>query len=179
MKYSLRKIATGVGVAGLLGAAGAIAEDTQSYQKGQPDQQSATTPNEPGLAQPGQQQGQQEQPQGAMSQQRQGKSWQSAQNSKAEAMRGEKEQRGTIRFVDPSSRTLSLKESRMRHRDIAWADNTEVLKNGKPVGAAALQKGERVTVIVGRDQSGKLFASQIIIRERQQARAGKHAHQER
>ncbi len=91
------------------------------------------------------------------------------------AQMGQHQSRGRIRSLDPSSQTLSLRGVKM-HRDFAWSNNTQVLRNGKPVSADELKKGERVRVTY-RKEGGKLIADQIVIKERQQARAGRQSHQ--
>lgn len=151
-------------MAGLLGASAiAATEDTQSSQRGsyEPQQgqsapgQSATSTTEPGQA-------------------RQGKMGQMGQQQQSEQQKN-----GTIRSLDLSSKTFALKGGHRMHRnDIAWSKSTEVLRNGQAVGPEALKKGERVTVTV-RKEGDRLIAQQIIIQERQQARTGKRAHQER
>ena len=93
-------------------------------------------------------------------------------------MTGEKEKRGTIRAVNPDSKTLTLRGHGMRRHEIAWLSNTQVLRNGKPVGPEALRKGERVTV-TARKEGGRLIASEIIISERREARVSRHTHQPR
>ncbi len=63
----------------------------------------------------------------------------------------------------------------MHREEIAWSGQTQVLRNGKEVGAEELKKGERVSVTF-KKEGDKLVAQQIVIRERQQARAGKRSH---
>ena len=191
-------MATGVGVAGLLGVGGLCAEN-QGYQQGTESQQSVSGAQTGQSGQtyqvPSGQQGQQgtQREQGEMGQSRMGRSEstsqeqgqsyesgkkQTASRSQSEAMRGEKEHRGTVRSVDTSSQTLTLRGPRMRNREIAWSDKTEVLRNGKAVSPDALQKGERVRITY-RNENGRNIASQIVIGEgrREARRASRHAHQ--
>jgi Cu/Ag efflux protein CusF len=94
--------------------------------------------------------------------------------SASQSQQDQHKSQGTIRSVDTSSKTLSLKGARM-HRDIVWSDQTQVLRNGKEVSPEELKKGERVSVTFSK-QGDQLIAQQIVIRERQQARTGRHHH---
>ena len=164
MKYSVRTFAAGIGVAGLLGT-GAIA-DTQNYQN--PTGQ-ATSP----AAESGPSQGEMNQPKQTGPSQQMSGSRETAKTIQAE-QKGEHQRQGTIRSINPDSKILVLKGLRM-HRDFAWSDSTQVLRNGKPVSALDLKKGERVNVTF-RKEGGKLVAEQIVIQERQQAKASKRSH---
>jgi len=200
MKKSFRKIATGVGVVGMLGVGG-LAQENQSYQQGTEQSSQGTQPGQQGSTQQRGATSQREQPtsqrqmQGQTGQsqrgssestsmgQQEGTSYESsgkrtASSAQGEAMRGEKERGGRIRSVDTSSKTLTLKGPRMRNQEIAWSNKTEVLRNGKSVSPEALREGERVRVTY-RNQEGRLVASQIVIGEtrRQARRASRHSHQ--
>lgn len=188
-RTALKRIALGIGMgaAGLLGANVLAQDNNQSYQNPPAStqgtlQEEQTSPRsnqssqgrqyqeQPSAAQ-GSQAGSQSRSQSQMKGESSRETASASQSS--ESAKGQQSQ-GTIRSVDTSSKTLSLKGARM-HRDIAWSDQTQVLRNGKEVSPEDLKKGERVSVTF-RKEGDQLIAQQIVIRERQQARATRHHH---
>ena len=133
----------------------ATQEDQSGYQQGQQGQTGQPSQGQPGMS----------------------SSRESSQSTAQNKQKAESQKQGTIRSVDSESKTLSLRGTRM-HNKFEWSNDTEVLRNGKKVSANDLKKGERVSVSY-RKEGDRLIAQQIVIQERQQARAGRHSHQGR